>query len=88
LYGQGEGDGELHPLFKAAWEGDEPLPIFGDGTNRLPTLHVRDLAAFAESVVRQQPQGSRYLLAADDALVTQAELVSAVGSLLGNKQTQ
>eukprot|EP00775_Hariotina_reticulata_P010576 gene10576-10735_t len=88
LYGQGEGDSQLHPLFKAAWEGREPLQILGDGSNRLPTLHVKDLAAFAEDVVLQQPQGSRYLLAVDDALITQGALVSAVGSLLGNKQTQ
>lgn len=79
------------------------------GANRLPTVHVRDLAAFCEAVVVQQEQAAalagagaavqqgyqshqqqqsqpqqpgRYLIAADAVLVTQRQLVEAVGQLL------
>ena len=31
--------------FQSAWHGDTPaLPVFGDGTNILPTIHIHDLA--------------------------------------------
>jgi nucleoside-diphosphate-sugar epimerase len=87
LYGAGEDDSQLHSVWRAAWEGQQPLQLHGEGRNRLPTLHVQDLAAFAEAVVLQQP-AARYLLACDDGPVSQAELLAAVGQLLGNKQTQ
>ncbi|WIA29875.1 hypothetical protein OEZ86_012344 [Tetradesmus obliquus] len=77
----------MHRLWRAAWEGQQPLQLHGEGRNRLPTLHVQDLAAFAEAVVLQQPAG-RYLLACDEEAVSQAELLGAVGQLLGNKQMQ
>lgn len=87
LYGAGEDDSQMHRLWRAAWEGQQPLQLHGEGRNRLPTLHVQDLAAFAEAVVLQQPAG-RYLLACDEEAVSQAELLGAVGQLLGNKQMQ
>lgn len=85
LYGAGEDDSQLHTLWRTAWEVQQPLTVHGAGGNRLPTLHVADLAAFAEAVVLQQPAG-KYLLATDDESVTQAELVAAIGQLLGNRQ--
>lgn len=33
------------PLFQMAWLGEVPaLPVFGDGTNCIPAIHVVDLA--------------------------------------------
>ena len=87
LYGAGEDDSQMHGLWWAAWEGRQPLLLHGEGRNRLPTLHVQDLAAFAEAVVLQQP-ACRHLLACDGAAVSQAELLGAVGQLLGNRQMQ
>jgi len=44
-YGQGE---EIfHFLFKAAWRGKiSCLPVFGDGQNLIPTIHILDLARY------------------------------------------
>ena len=43
MYGQGED--VFHYLFKSAWHGQAHfLPIFGDGSNIIPTIHVLDLA--------------------------------------------
>ncbi|KAG5338082.1 KAD7 kinase, partial [Acromyrmex heyeri] len=41
----GEEEGPLHYLFKMAWQNAPLLPIFGKGRNKIPLLHVRDLAA-------------------------------------------
>lgn len=41
----GEEEGVLHYLFKMAWQNARFLPIFGKGWNKIPLLHVRDLAA-------------------------------------------
>ncbi|KAL6256943.1 hypothetical protein P5V15_011878 [Pogonomyrmex californicus] len=41
----GEEEGTLHYLFKMAWLNAPFLPIFGKGRNKIPLLHVRDLAA-------------------------------------------
>ncbi len=42
-YGQGENI--LHYLFKTAWHGNiEYLPVFGDGQNVIPSIHILDLA--------------------------------------------
>lgn len=87
LYGRG-GEEPLLPLFRAAWEGGEPLPLLGPGTNLLPTLHVSNLAAYAEAVATQQPGGSAYLLAADEAPVSTAALVAGLGQLLGQPQAR
>lgn len=44
IYGNGED--VLYELFKTAWmKPDEELPIYGDGTNIIPMIHVHDLAA-------------------------------------------
>ena len=34
----------FHHFFKTAWEAEQQIPIFGDGSNLLPTVHVDDLA--------------------------------------------
>jgi len=41
----GEKEGLLHYLFKMAWQNAPFLPVFGKGHNKIPLLHVRDLAA-------------------------------------------
>ncbi len=44
-YGQGEGI--FHFMFKSAWHGGIPyLPVYGDGQNFVPTIHVWDLARY------------------------------------------
>ncbi|XP_076302239.1 adenylate kinase 7-like [Lasioglossum baleicum] len=39
----GAEEGPLHHLFKAAWQNEPFLPVLGNGTNKIPLLHVRDL---------------------------------------------
>eukprot|EP00798_Chlamydomonas_sp_ICE-L_P027156 gene27156-2391_t len=65
LYGQGEDDVFLFPLFRDAWAVARPLPIYGSGQNQLPVIHVRDLAAFTCGVALLPTLEQQYLLAAD-----------------------
>lgn len=34
----------IHFLFKIAWQCREYLPIFGDGNNKIPLIHVEELS--------------------------------------------
>lgn len=40
LYGGGEEEGQLHGLWRAAWQGAAPLQLLGDGTNRCACVCV------------------------------------------------
>lgn len=46
----GEGEDVLCPLFKDAWRGVREHTIIAPGTNRVPTVHVRDLARLVRQV--------------------------------------
>eukprot|EP00449_Zooxanthella_nutricula_P009608 CAMPEP_0198499104 /NCGR_PEP_ID=MMETSP1462-20131121/7411_1 /TAXON_ID=1333877 /ORGANISM="Brandtodinium nutriculum, Strain RCC3387" /LENGTH=226 /DNA_ID=CAMNT_0044228061 /DNA_START=17 /DNA_END=693 /DNA_ORIENTATION=- len=46
----GEGEDTLGPLFKDAWCGVQEHAILGNGKNRIPTVHVRDLARLVRQV--------------------------------------
>lgn len=71
MYGSGE---ELfHYLFKSAWLGKD-LQCFGNGSNVVPTIHVKDLANVLVNIADQKPR-VRYLLAVDDANSTLDEIV-------------
>lgn len=85
LYGNGEDDGALHGLLRAAWEGTLPLQLPSyTQTYRLPTLHVRDMAAIAVSIAVEPPPPDRqYLLAVDSLQLTLGGLLGALESALG-----
>jgi nucleoside-diphosphate-sugar epimerase len=47
----GCGEDIFHFFFKAAWLGDVPaLPVFGNGQNIVPTIHIQDLARYTAFV--------------------------------------
>ncbi|KAK1339489.1 hypothetical protein QTO34_020172 [Cnephaeus nilssonii] len=58
-----------------AWLGEVPaLPVFGDGTNVIPAIHVLDLAGVIQNVIDHVPK-VRYLVAVDDSVQTLEDLV-------------
>ena len=62
MYGMGEDT--LHFLFKNAWLSQSNginLPVFGNGQNHIPTIHVNDIASILLHLVEIQPK-PRYLL--------------------------
>lgn len=83
--GHGETDDGFHSTFKSAWEAhpDAPVPIFGSGQNIIPTIHIADLAAYVAAVCIKPP-AQQYLLAIDNAQLSQRDIVSAIAARMGN----
>lgn len=86
LYGKGEH--EFHHLFKNGWLCEEPaLPILGNGNNRLPTIHVTDLASIILATAQAPPIDQQYIVAVDGGQASQKEIVESISTGLGNGQT-
>lgn len=90
LYGLGERTFKSH--FKvgfhfnpqAAWL-SEPLPYFGSGENKIPTIHVSDLAKFVKNIAENTPaECPPYLLAVDNSADTrQSTIIRAISQGIG-----
>ncbi|XP_059209329.1 adenylate kinase 7 [Centropristis striata] len=79
----GMGEQVFHFFFKTSWLGQEPtIPVFGDGKNIVPTIHITDLASVIQNVIEHQPK-RHYLLAVDNSNNTMEDIVKAVASSLG-----
>jgi len=79
----GAGEDVFHALFKSAWHQlPAALPVFGPGTNVLPTIHVHDLAVLAINVIESQPE-TKYLIAIDESRSTLLDLTTAIAESLG-----
>lgn len=73
---------------QSAWHGQLPyLPVFGDGNNVVPTIHVLDLGAVVLNVADTRPK-IRYILAVDESHSTLIELVRTISKFLGTGRTQ
>ncbi|XP_056249717.1 adenylate kinase 7 [Seriola aureovittata] len=84
----GMGEQVFHFFFKTSWLGQEPqIPVFGDGSNIIPTIHINDLASVIQNVIEHQPQ-PYYLLAVDYSNNTMENIVKTVASALGPGKIQ
>ena len=82
LYGAGEmAAAGLFPLFKAAWEAEGKLPLYGEGANYLPTCHVEDLARTMCALHAQRPT-QQYLLTVDKTPTTLKEITEVRAAIL------
>ncbi|XP_065822555.1 adenylate kinase 7 [Labrus bergylta] len=79
----GMGEQIFHFFFKTSWLGQEQrVPVFGDGKNIVPTVHIKDLASVVHNVIEHQPK-PYYLLAVDQSHNTMEEIVKTVSTALG-----
>ncbi|NXL64539.1 KAD7 kinase, partial [Chordeiles acutipennis] len=79
----GAGEGVFHYFFKICWLSETPaIPVFGDGNNFIPTIHVLDLAAVLQNVAAHRPK-SHYILAVDDSMHTLQELIKCITKNVG-----
>ncbi|KAM9014304.1 adenylate kinase 7 isoform 1-T1 [Ara ararauna] len=84
----GAGEGVLHYFFKRGWLSETPaIPIFGDGNNFIPTIHILDLAAVLQNVADHRPK-SHYILAVDASIHTLQELVKCISKNVGSGRTE
>ncbi|CAH6851130.1 Ak7 [Phodopus roborovskii] len=80
--------GILHAFFKMAWLGEIPaLPVFGDGSNVIPAIHVLDLAGVIQNVIDHVPK-LHYLVAVDESVHTLEDLVKCISKNTGPGKIQ
>nr|XP_057913845.1 adenylate kinase 7a [Doryrhamphus excisus] len=79
----GKGENLFHYFFKVSWLSEcSEVPIFGEGTNYIPTIHVVDLAQVIQNVIEVKPK-SKYILAIDDSKNTLEDIVKVISDVLG-----
>ncbi|NXS52345.1 KAD7 kinase, partial [Brachypteracias leptosomus] len=79
----GAGEGVLHYFFKLGWLSETPaIPVFGDGNNFIPTIHVLDLAAVLQNIADHRPR-SHYILAVDVSMHTLQDLIKCISKNVG-----
>ncbi|XP_076834327.1 adenylate kinase 7 [Brachyhypopomus gauderio] len=84
----GMGEHVFHFFFKTAWLGEVPrVPVFGEGSNSIPVIHINDLAGIVQNVIDHKPK-QQYFLAVDDSKNTINDIVRAIALVLGPGKTQ
>ncbi|NXP41158.1 KAD7 kinase, partial [Leiothrix lutea] len=69
--------------FQISWLGETPaIPVFGEGDNIVPTIHIRDLATVLQNVADHRPE-FQYILAVDTSMHTLEELVKCISKNVG-----
>ncbi|KAM7543223.1 hypothetical protein Aperf_G00000006991 [Anoplocephala perfoliata] len=77
----GEENDVFHPFFKAGWLNNRALDVIDDGSNLIPTIHVKDLASIVCELLNMCPT-THYILAVDDSHNTLLEIVTAISKSL------
>ncbi|NXY16166.1 KAD7 kinase, partial [Atrichornis clamosus] len=79
----GAEEGLLHYFFKMCWLCETPeIPLFEDGKNIVPTIHILDLAAVLQNIADQRPD-FQYVLAVDSSMHTLEELIKCISKNVG-----
>ncbi|XP_077411418.1 adenylate kinase 7 isoform X9 [Vanacampus margaritifer] len=74
----GVGEQVFHLFFKMSWLGQEnEIPVFGEGNNIVPTIHVSDLASVVKKIIEHQPKPF-YLVAVDYSNNTMEDIVKPI----------
>ncbi|XP_049625763.1 adenylate kinase 7 isoform X3 [Suncus etruscus] len=80
--------GIFHTFFKMAWMGEVPaLPVYGDGLNYIPAIHIMDLAAVIQNVIDHMPK-AHYLLAVDESVLTLEDIIKCISKNTGTGKIQ
>uniref|UniRef100_A0A8C5MSQ1 Nucleoside-diphosphate kinase n=1 Tax=Leptobrachium leishanense TaxID=445787 RepID=A0A8C5MSQ1_9ANUR len=81
-------EGILHSFFKEAWLGETPArPLFGNGLNCIPLIHITDLASVVQNIADHRPR-THFLVAVDDSLHTLEEITKCISEHLGPGKIQ
>ncbi|XP_068609903.1 adenylate kinase 7-like [Brachionichthys hirsutus] len=79
----GKGESLFHYFFKTSWLMQFPeVPLFGQGTNFVPVIHVCDLGSVLQQIIELKPK-TRYILAVDDSKNTLEDIVKTISNTLG-----
>ncbi|KAE8286716.1 Adenylate kinase 7 [Larimichthys crocea] len=79
----GKGENLFQYFFKVSWLMQLPkVPLFGEGTNYIPTIHVYDLGGVLQNIIEHRPK-SKYIVAVDDSKNTLEDIVKMISDTLG-----
>lgn len=78
---------KTYKFYKAAWLQDPvELPYLNEGSNKIPMIHITDLARFIVKIAESPPESS-YVLALDNAkFKTQRGIIEAISKGIGSGQ--
>ncbi|XP_068564315.1 adenylate kinase 7-like [Cebidichthys violaceus] len=83
----GKGENLFHYFFKVSWLMQFPkVPLFGQGTNHIPMIHVNDLGGVIQNIIELKPK-SKYILAVDGSKNTLEDIVQMISDTLGSGKT-
>ncbi|XP_004550614.3 adenylate kinase 7a [Maylandia zebra] len=84
----GKGEDLFHYFFKVSWLMEFPkVPIFGHGTNYIPTIHVSDLGGVIQNIIQLRPR-PKYIVAIDNSRNTLEDIVQMISHALGPEEIQ
>ncbi|XP_063758335.1 adenylate kinase 7-like isoform X2 [Eleginops maclovinus] len=84
----GKGENLFHYFFKVSWLMQMPkVPLFGQGTNHIPMIHVYDLGGVIQNIIELRPK-SKYILAVDDSKNTLEDIVKMISDTLGPEKIE
>uniref|UniRef100_A0A4W4HDY5 Nucleoside-diphosphate kinase n=1 Tax=Electrophorus electricus TaxID=8005 RepID=A0A4W4HDY5_ELEEL len=63
------------------------VPVFGEGSNSIPAIHINDLAGIVQNLIDRKPK-PQYFLAVDDSKNTINDIVRTIAFVLGPGKTQ
>uniref|UniRef100_A0A8C7XSF8 Adenylate kinase 7a n=1 Tax=Oryzias sinensis TaxID=183150 RepID=A0A8C7XSF8_9TELE len=67
-----------------SWMLETPeVPVFGQGTNHIPTIHVFDLGGVIQNIIELKPK-AKYFLAVDQSKNTLEDIVKTISKVLGS----
>ena len=74
--------------FKSAWlQNPEELPYLNEGSNIIPTIHVKDLTKIVKLIIDKKPE-NKYVFAFDRTIKNQSkDLVSSISTKIGTGKT-
>ncbi|XP_074540804.1 adenylate kinase 7-like [Halichoeres trimaculatus] len=82
----GKGENLFHFYFKVSWLMQFPkVPLFGQGTNCIPMIHINDLGGVIQNIIEAKPKiKPKYILAVDDSKNTLEDIVMMISETLGS----
>ncbi|KAK4884795.1 hypothetical protein RN001_001066 [Aquatica leii] len=86
IYGMEEED--LIFFFKLAWYNEKELPIFKQGKNVLPLIHIKDLAKVLFCLMEKTPSKPQLILAVEQTPSNFKQIVKALSKAMGSGRTK
>ncbi|KAF5274111.1 hypothetical protein FQR65_LT04509 [Abscondita terminalis] len=86
VYGMEEED--LTFFFKLAWTNEKELPIFKQGKNVVPLIHVKDLAKVVFAVIDKTPTKPQVIVAVEQTPCNFKEVIKSLSKIMGSSRTK